>query len=82
MGKFGRELIESMKQAVAHAEKYFAERAVRADVPKALAILERAGVGNPPVKATNCAAARSGRSGPVSSLLRRCPDHFGRNASV
>jgi hypothetical protein len=29
---------------------YFAERAARADVPNALAILSRAGVGKPPVK--------------------------------
>jgi hypothetical protein len=29
---------------------YFAERAARADVPSALAILSRAGVGKPPVK--------------------------------
>ena len=28
---------------------YFAERAARADIPKALEILKRAGVGNPPV---------------------------------
>jgi hypothetical protein len=31
-------------------EKYFAKRAARANVPKALAILKRAGVGNPPMK--------------------------------
>jgi hypothetical protein len=29
---------------------YFAERAARADLPAALAILDRAGKGNPPVK--------------------------------
>lgn len=29
---------------------YFAERAARADIPMALAILERAGKGNPPMK--------------------------------
>jgi hypothetical protein len=29
---------------------YFAERAARADVPAALAILARAGIGKPPVK--------------------------------
>jgi hypothetical protein len=60
MGKFGRELTESMKQAAAHAEKYFAERAVRADVPKALAILERAGVGNPPVKGDKLRRGKKG----------------------
>jgi len=31
-------------------EKYFAERAGQASIPKALAILKRAGVGNPPSK--------------------------------
>ncbi len=30
-------------------EKYFAERAARASIPKALGILRRAGVGNPPM---------------------------------
>ena len=29
---------------------YFAERAARADIPAALAILERAGKGSPPIK--------------------------------
>jgi hypothetical protein len=31
-------------------ERYFAERAARADIPKALEILKRAGVGNSPAK--------------------------------
>jgi len=31
-----------------HTERHFAERAARADIPKTLAILERAGKGNPP----------------------------------
>jgi hypothetical protein len=31
-------------------EKYFTERARRASIPKALGILNRAGVGNPPAK--------------------------------
>jgi hypothetical protein len=38
------------KLSALRTEKYFAERAGRASVPKALEILERAGVGNPPTK--------------------------------
>jgi hypothetical protein len=38
------------KLSALRTEKHFAERARRASVPKALAILKRAGVGNPPVK--------------------------------
>jgi hypothetical protein len=37
------------KLSALRTESYFAERAARADVPKALEILKRAGVGNPPV---------------------------------
>lgn len=37
------------KLSAMRTERYFAERAAKADVPKALAILERAGVGNPPM---------------------------------
>jgi hypothetical protein len=32
------------------AREFFADRAARADVPKAFVILKRAGVGNPPMK--------------------------------
>jgi hypothetical protein len=39
------------KLSALRTEKYFAERAARADIPKALGILKRAGVGNPPAKA-------------------------------
>ena len=38
------------KLSALRTEKYFAERAARASVPKALGILKRAGVGNPPAK--------------------------------
>ena len=38
------------KLSALRTEKYFAERAARANIPKALGILERAGVGNPPMK--------------------------------
>ncbi len=35
------------KLSALRTESYFAERAARADIPKALDILKRAGVGNP-----------------------------------
>jgi hypothetical protein len=38
------------KLSALRTERYFAERAARANIPKALAILKRAGVGNPPAK--------------------------------
>jgi hypothetical protein len=38
------------KLSALRTESYFAERAARANVPKALNILKRAGVGNPPEK--------------------------------
>jgi hypothetical protein len=38
------------KLSALRTEKYLAERAARGDVSKALGILERAGVGNPPMK--------------------------------
>ncbi len=38
------------KISALRTEKYFAERAARANVPKALEILKRAGVGDPPFK--------------------------------
>jgi hypothetical protein len=37
------------KLSALRTESYFRERASRADVPKALKILEKAGKGNPPV---------------------------------
>jgi hypothetical protein len=36
------------KLSAIRTESYFAERAARADLPRALAILGRAGIGNPP----------------------------------
>jgi hypothetical protein len=36
------------KLSALRTESYFRERAARADLPKALEILDRAGVGNPP----------------------------------
>ena len=38
------------KLSALRTERYFTERAARGNVQKALAILKRAGVGNPPVK--------------------------------
>lgn len=38
------------KLSALRTESYFTERAARADIPKALDILTRAGKGNPPVK--------------------------------
>jgi hypothetical protein len=38
------------KLSALRTEKYFAERASRASIPKALGILKRAGIGNPPMR--------------------------------
>jgi hypothetical protein len=38
------------KLSALRTASYFAERAARADIPEALRILDRAGVGRPPVK--------------------------------
>ena len=38
------------KLSALRTESYFQERAVRADLPKAIEVLKRSGVGNPPVK--------------------------------
>ena len=38
------------KLSALRVESYFQERAARADIPKARAILKRAGKGKPPVK--------------------------------
>jgi hypothetical protein len=38
------------KPSALRTESYFAERAARANIPQALRILDRAGVGPPPVK--------------------------------
>jgi hypothetical protein len=46
------------KLSALRTEKYFAERAARADIPKALAVLKRAGVGNPPMKGDKPRRAR------------------------
>ncbi len=38
------------KLSALRTESYFEERVARANIPRALAILERAGIGKPPVK--------------------------------
>jgi hypothetical protein len=38
------------KLSALRTERYFVERAARANIPKALRILQRAGAGNPPMK--------------------------------
>jgi hypothetical protein len=38
------------KLSALRTEKYFADRAARANIPNAFAILKRAGVGTPPIK--------------------------------
>ncbi|MFZ1428054.1 MAG: hypothetical protein WAS21_14920 [Geminicoccaceae bacterium] len=38
------------KLSALRTESYFQERAARADLPKAVEVLNRSGVGNPPVK--------------------------------
>ena len=41
------------KLSALRTASYFAERAARADIPEALRILDRAGVGEPPVRVMN-----------------------------
>jgi len=43
-------VVVAEKLSALRTESYIAERAVRADIPKALRILKRAGVGRPPMK--------------------------------
>jgi hypothetical protein len=47
------------KLSALRTEKHFAERARRASIPKALVILKRAGVGNPPVKGDKMRGAKN-----------------------
>lgn len=49
------------KLSALRTESYIAERAARADVPKALRILKRAGVGRAPVKGDELPSARKGK---------------------
>jgi hypothetical protein len=46
------------KLSALRTEKYFAERAARANIPKALDILKRAGVGKPPMRGDKLRAQR------------------------
>jgi len=47
------------KVSALRTENYIAERAARADLPRALAILKRAGAGRPPVKGDGLPKARA-----------------------
>jgi HicB family len=49
------------KVSALRTESYIAERATRADVPKALRVLKRAGRGRPPVQGDEMAGGKSGR---------------------
>ena len=49
------------KLSALRTESYIAERAARANVPKALAILKRAGVGKPPMKGDELSEPRRRR---------------------
>jgi hypothetical protein len=49
------------KLSALRTESYFAERARRASVPKALNVLKRAGAGRPPMKGDEVAAKRKRR---------------------
>ena len=52
------------KLSALRTESYFAERAARANIPEALRILHRAGVGQPPVKGDELPAALPKRRSP------------------
>ena len=52
------------KLSALRTASYFAERAARADIPEALRILDRAGVGQPPVKGDELPDAAAKRRTP------------------
>jgi hypothetical protein len=52
------------KLSALRMETYFAERARRASVPKALKLLKRAGVGKPPMKGDELRTRRKRRTAP------------------
>ena len=49
------------KLSALRTEDYFSQRAARANLPKALKILKRAGAGNPPMKGDELRSKRSRR---------------------
>jgi hypothetical protein len=57
------------KLSALRTERYFAERAARADIPKALRVLDRAGVGSRPIKGDELPARR--RSPPKTRRSQR-----------
>ena len=64
------------KLSALRTEKYFADRAARADLPKAFAILKRAGVGNPPMKGDKLRRARKRASGQQLRTFSRLSPGF------
>ncbi len=52
------------KVSAPRTEEYFAERAARGDVPKTLRILDRAGVGNPPIPGDDLPPAKKASQKP------------------
>ncbi len=58
------------KLSALRTESYIAERAARADLPKALGILKRAGVGRPPMKGDERPQAKRKQVGPPRPLER------------
>ena len=52
------------KLSALRTESYFAERAARANIPEALRIFDRAGIGQPPVKGDELPAALPKRRSP------------------
>jgi hypothetical protein len=49
------------KLSALRTEEYFSQRAARRNLPKALPILKRAGVGNPPIKGDELPSQRRWR---------------------
>ena len=64
------------KLSALRTESYFEERTARANLPRALAILERAGAGKPPVKGDALSKRRkpAGKLVGKSTVLRRRRD--------
>jgi hypothetical protein len=48
------------KLSALRTEKYLAERGARSKIPKALGILKRAGVGNPPIRGDKLPRSKKG----------------------
>jgi hypothetical protein len=59
------------KLSALRTERYIAERAARADVPKAIAVLKRAGAGRAPPKGDEILGAAANRKAMVRAKRRR-----------